>query len=56
MHLHLYYITFLFKSQRFMVKAIALLKIDYDDLGLFKLGFQKNKIKFHDFCRAIFCK
>jgi hypothetical protein len=39
-----------------MVKAIALLKIDYDDLGLFKLGFQKIKIKFHDFCRAIFCK
>jgi hypothetical protein len=26
-----------------MVKAIALLKIDYDDLGLFKLGFQKKR-------------
>jgi hypothetical protein len=26
-----------------MVKAIALLKIDYDDLGLFKLGFHKKK-------------
>jgi hypothetical protein len=26
-----------------MVKAIALLKIDYDDLGLFYLGFQKKK-------------
>jgi hypothetical protein len=28
-----------------MVKAIALLKIDYDDLGLFKLGFQKERKK-----------